>query len=266
MDENLYIHVPFEILLDKFDLIQQAEVNVEILFSGDTLDTLQDRDLDRVKNWLRKNNLLCTMHAPFVDMSPGGIDSKVRQVTLERYLCVIQIARELQPQCVVFHPGYDKIFYGNQKDRWLANSIQTWEVMLSHSGNLTLCVENVFEEHPTLLLSLLQALDSPQVGHCFDTGHFNLFAQCTLDEWFEKLGPYIREVHLHDNHGVVDDHLAIGEGEIDFEGVFDFLSKQRIMPELVLEAHTEEQALLAIKRMKHRQALQSANTVISCSH
>ena len=265
MDANLYIHIPFELLLDKFDLIAQAKINVEILFSGDILDTLRDRDLDRVKKWMKQNHILCTIHAPFVDMSPGGLDAKVRRVTLERYLNVIQIARELRSRCIVFHPGYNEIFYGNQKERWLANSLQTWEAMLAHSEDLTLCVENVFESHPENLLSLLRALDSSQVGHCFDTGHFNLFGKCSVEDWFDELGPYIREVHLHDNHGKNDDHLAVGEGMIDFERIFALLDKEPIVPELVLEAHSQEQALLAIKRMTHRLDSQPAEAaIISC--
>jgi sugar phosphate isomerase/epimerase len=259
MDDNLYIHIPFELLLEKFDVVEQVAINVEILFSGDTLDSVQDRDLDRVKNWLNKNKLLCTIHAPFRDMSPGSVDTKVRQITLERYLHVIQIAKDLQPRCMVIHPGFDDMHDDeSEKTRWLANSLNTWETMLAHAGNFTFCVENVFQTNPETILTLLRALDTPQVGHCFDTGHFNLFARCTLDEWFDKLGAYIREVHLHDNHGERDDHLAVGEGQIDFDHIFTLLTKHHIKPELVLEAHTEQQALLAINRMKQRQTLQSA--------
>lgn len=258
MDDNLYIHIPFELLLEKFDLVEQVAINVEILFSGDTLDSLQDRDLDRVKNWLNKNNLLCTIHAPFRDMSPGGADSRVRQITLERYLHVIQIAKELQPRCMVIHPGFDDMHDDESgKKQWLANSLNTWEVMLAHAGNLNFSIENVFQTNPETILTLLQALDSPQVGHCFDTGHFHLFARCSIEEWFDKLGTYIREVHLHDNYGERDDHLAVGEGQIDFDRVFTLLTKHHIKPELVLEAHTEQQALLSVKRMKQRLASQS---------
>lgn len=262
MDENLYIHVPFDLLLEKFDLIEQAKVNVEILFTGDVLDTLDDSGLGRVKDWLRKNGLVCTFHAPFRDMSPGGADARVRQVTLERYLRVIEIAHQLQPRCIVFHPGFDDIHDDeNQRERWLKNSVQTWEAILKASGELTMCVENVFQASPSNLLALIQAIDSPRVGHCFDTGHFNLFADCTQDEWFDKLGPYIKEVHLHDNHGEKDDHLAIGDGEIDFDNIFAHIAKLPIQPELVLEAHSEEQAVLSISRMKHRLASQPAHAL-----
>ncbi len=255
MDENLYIHAPFEILLEKFDLIEQAKVNVEILFGANVLDTLDDSDLGRVKDWLNKNGLLCTFHAPFWDMSPGAADARIRQVTLERYLHIIQIAHELQPRCVVFHPGFDDIHTDkNQRERWLKNSVQTWGAVLKTSGDLTLCVENVYQPEPSNLLALIQAIDSPRLGHCFDTGHFNLFSQCSLDEWFDKMGPYVREVHLHDNHGKKDDHLAIGEGIIDFDSLFNLLARRQIHPEFVLEAHSQEQAVLSISRMKQRLA------------
>jgi Sugar phosphate isomerases/epimerases len=49
------------------------------------------------------------------------------------------------------------------------------------------------------------------LGFCLDVGHANLNG--VLDE-FLKAGP--DHMHLHDNHGLEDEHAACGSGNIDF--------------------------------------------------
>ncbi len=46
------------------------------------------------------------------------------------------------------------------------------------------------------------------------------------------LVPHLRVVHLHDNRGTCDDHLALGEGEVDVEGAWAIL---RDVPQAVIE-------------------------------
>ena len=83
--------------------------------------------------------------------------------------------------------------------------------------------ENIFEEAPETLRMLVKEINSPNLGVCFDTGHFNLFSKVPLEKWFEEIGDNIIEVHLHDNTGSNDDHLGIGDGNIDFDLFFSLL-------------------------------------------
>jgi sugar phosphate isomerase/epimerase len=54
------------------------------------------------------------------------------------------------------------------------------------------------------------------------------------------LGPFLEQVHLHDNSGEQDDHLALGKGRIDFRGLFQQLKAVRDTPPTVtLEPHSE---------------------------
>ncbi len=47
-----------------------------------------------------------------------------------------------------------------------------------------------------------------------------------MKNWFDVLGRYIKEVHLHDNFKKFDDHFPIGDGEIDFDLFFQLIKKQ----------------------------------------
>jgi sugar phosphate isomerase/epimerase len=100
-------------------------------------------------------------------------------------------------------------------------------------------VENVFDEDPEALCRLIERIDHPDFGFCFDTGHFNLFTRVTMEHWFERLGKYLLEVHLHDNNGSADSHWALGKGSIDFKKFFGLLRGHNARPVYTIEAHDQ---------------------------
>ena len=81
----------------------------------------------------------------------------------------------------------------------------------------TLCLENVRSNEN--LFTLLK-LNLPNLKACFDLGHAHAYGD--EKEVFEKLKNKIACTHLHDNFGK-DDHLILGEGEIDFKSIINEL-------------------------------------------
>ena len=77
-------------------------------------------------------------------------------------------------------------------------------------------LENIYEESPATLTALVDRLDSPWLGHCFDIGHWRLFGSTPQAEWLAAIAPRLLHLHLHDNRGLSDDHLPVGEGIIDY--------------------------------------------------
>ncbi len=104
-----------------------------------------------------------------------------------------------------------------------------------------LMLENVYEEHPSEMQVLFERLRPQRVGLCLDCGHLTAFGRAPLSAWLETLGGFIGHLHLHDNQGRKDDHLALGKGRIDFAQLFAFLGSQRATPPvLTLEIHQAE--------------------------
>jgi sugar phosphate isomerase/epimerase len=66
----------------------------------------------------------------------------------------------------------------------------------------------------------------------------------------EVLGNDLSEVHLHDNHKEMDEHLPIGEGSFDFGGFFNSLSKSKLNPIYTLEPHEEAHLWRSLKAIK----------------
>ncbi len=244
-----HVHVPYNRVGDYLDFIKKNRINLEIYFSSQSLDTLNDSDIVTLKEKLDYNPSL-SIHAPFMDLSPGAVDERVRVVTVERFLHVFEIAEILKPKAMVFHSGYEKWKYALRVDPWLEGSLITWPPLLKRAVDigLKIAIENIFEDDPTNLRLLMEEMGSENFGICFDTGHFNLFSKIPLEEWLRQLMPYIIELHLHDNDKTFDSHLAIGEGTFDFNTLFSTLKDKNLI--YTIEAHTPEDTIRSIERLQ----------------
>lgn len=244
-----HVHVPYNRVGDYLDFIKKNQINLEIYFSSQSLDTLNDSDIVALKEKLDYNPSL-SIHAPFMDLSPGAVDERVRAVTVERFLHIFEIAEILKPKVLVFHSGYEKWKYALRVDIWLEGSLITWKPLLNRAvgTGLRIAIENIFEDDPTNLRLLMEEMGSENFGICFDTGHFNLFSKIPLEEWLRQLKPYIIELHLHDNDKTFDDHLAIGEGTFDFDTLFSTLKDRNLI--YTIEAHTPEDTMKSIERLQ----------------
>jgi sugar phosphate isomerase/epimerase len=182
----------------------------------------------------------------------------VKDVTIKRFKATLRIAHLLDAAMVVFHSGYEKWKYDHRIDIWLKGSIETWQEILTvaESYNLRLAIENIFEDSPENLRQLMEALDSDYIGLCFDTGHFNLFSKVPLTEWLDTLGRYIYELHIHDNDGSRDQHLAPGKGTFDFDTMFEYferISKRGLV--ITVEAHSVDDAIDALRYFSSKRYL-----------
>ena len=93
-------------------------------------------------------------------------------------------------------------------------------------------------------LSLFSALQSSHLGLLLDTGHLNVSAR-TLGfdrmSFVDKVMPYVKAMHIHDNNGIADTHQPIEPSSC----VFDILRRPEFaaLP-LVIEAKFDNMANL----------------------
>src|SRR4030042_4032120 len=233
----IHINVPYSMLIDRVDFAIKNRINPEIYFSGSDLDTLKEKEAKQLAETLQQNKLEVTIHGPFMDLSPGGVDRRVKEVTLDRFSKTMEVARLLKPKTIVFHAGYEKVKFDGDVKLWLESSLVTWRplVEVAEKMDLVFAIENVYEENPGSLKVLLDEFHSPHFRFCFDTGHYNVFSKASLLCWVETLGSYLSEVHLHDNHTQSDEHLPMGEGSFDFDQFFNLLSQFQLNPIYTIE-------------------------------
>ena len=74
------------------------------------------------------------------------------------------------------------------------------------------------------LLRLMDAVDNDNFGAVVDTGHQHAQKEI-LPLSIEKLGNRVYYLHASDNDGQTNQHLALGRGTVDWDGVFLALKK-----------------------------------------
>jgi sugar phosphate isomerase/epimerase len=249
--EPIHIQIPYSMLKDYLEMLRNRRYDLEIYLSGAVLDQIEKQDLEKLIERLDWNPKL-TLHAPFMDLNPGAMDPMVRSVTQVRFRQFLAVAAILKPRIAVFHGAYDRWRYSGRKDIWLENSIDTWQKVMDTATKIGLrvAVENVFDEDPEALQMLIEKIDSPDLGFCFDIGHFNLFSTVTMEQWFESLGRRLVEVHLHDNDGKADSHRALGQGNIDFDKFFGLLKTHAPAPVFTVEVHDTDGVEPSLERVK----------------
>jgi len=239
---SVQVHVPFHRLRNEFlPLVVREGINPEIGFNHFTLDHFEKDDFVKVANHLLEAELTVSFHAPFMDLRPGAIDPEIRKVTAGRLQRVFDLVPYFRPISVVCHASFDKRYYVSNEQEWLSNSIETWGHFLQQAVDMgtMIAIENVYETDCHYLRLLLNALVSPHICFCFDTGHFNVYSTASLEEWVNGLAPRIGQVHIHDNNGLADEHLPTGEGNFPFKAFFEMIHQKKLNPIITLEPHSE---------------------------
>ncbi len=169
-----------------------------------------------------------SVHAPFNDINIASLNESVREMSVIELIKIMNIASELGIDTVTIHPGLYSIVVSGFEERSIANakrSLRTLGRMAEDCG-VHLCVENMpgfkfFLGHTAE--ELAELVDGTSLSVCFDIGHANTTGQ--LDAIPGTLDGRIRNVHIHDNEGQKDQHLTIGDGNIDMGACIRNLSK-----------------------------------------
>jgi sugar phosphate isomerase/epimerase len=226
-------------------------LNPEIGMDWQSLDQFGTEDYIGVVRPLQEAGLKINIHGPFIDLAPGAIDPLIREVTKRRISQVLNLLPIFQPSSVVFHGGFDQRRYREIEEQWVEGALDTWSqcIDLVEGEGIPIMIENVYEKSPEFIARIFEAIDSPYFRFCFDTGHFNLWSETSLETWLQRLGDRIGEIHLHDNHGIVDEHLAIGSGSFDFKALFEWIRHEGLQPLITLEPHNEEDVEASIENL-----------------
>lgn len=242
--DQIFVNVPFAMLHETYlAKFLREHINPEIGLDAVCLDCYRRSDFVAIANQLRAHGLSSTLHAPFIDLSPGSPDPAICQITRVRFEQVLRLLPIFKPRTVVCHAGYDRRRYYSFKQEWIERSAQVWSWLGSRVNDegSRLVLENVYEDGPEDLRLLFNQLEGPGVGFCLDTGHQHAFSTTDLEQWVTVLARYLAQVHLHDNSGDWDDHAALGTGTINFSLLFQRLKEIRnTHPVITLEPHREE--------------------------
>jgi sugar phosphate isomerase/epimerase len=166
---------------------------------------------------------------------------RVRRVeAMDELKRVIDVADDLPYTRLILHMGGPRETADPRK-RDAAFSTLEHLILHAHHAGVTICVENTVSEmgDPNYLRAFVDETRLTGLRFNFDIGHANLsdFAEGErLEKSFSPLRDFVSSVHLHDNHGVKDEHIPPYDGTIDWPAAIKILQSapQTSLP-LVLE-------------------------------
>jgi len=244
---------PWPVNQSFLDLLFSLDLAPEFAIIGPHLDCLDRTEVARVREILVQKQLRPTVHAPFFDLNVGALDPVVRGITYQRLSQALEFAGGINAKLMVVHPGFDCWRYPGLDTRWTQLAVEFFPALLEQAEqyDCRLALENIYEASPNTLVDVVNKVDSPWLGHCFDVGHWQLFnVEYGMADWLQTIQPKLFHMHLHDNLGCDDDHLPIGEGAINFTPLIDLLSSLPTAPSITLEAHKPEHLQRSLKNLR----------------
>lgn len=164
------------------------------------------------------------MHGAYNDTYYTSVDPLICEVARKRFLQSMEIAQAHGIGGVVFHSAYRKFLNGGSAasiEKYVKTAVEFWREIPIPQG-LTVYIENVEDEDPEVFKQLFTGIDRPEIRCCLDIGHaFFNGRSVSLNRWIDVLKDYIGHVHIHDNNGVFDEHLPLGQGGMNLTGAIN---------------------------------------------
>lgn len=219
---------------------------VEIFAARQHFDYTSREQIVELADWFRSNPLeVWSMHAPLYfdrDMGRGGgpgvnvlHPEKSRRINaMDEIKRALESAEHIPFRNLVVH-------LGEREDGWSQRTVEFAISALEHLGpfarplGVHLLVENLLSEPttPERLMSILQMGHLENVGVCLDMGHAHMTVG--VESAIATFGDRIASVHMHDNHGVKDEHLWPGDGSINWPPAIAALKALTAPPAAVME-------------------------------
>ncbi len=244
-----FVNAPWLELRDKYlDFFIKERLQPEISLEGPHLYDEDPEAFRQVAERLQAHDLPCTLHAPFFDLAPGALDPVILAATRDKLQRAFALIPLFKPLSIVCHLQFEENKQGYNYAKWRSAALTTWrelaEIAAAHKTQLML--ENTYEKSPAAHQDILGSLNHPQARFCLDVGHLMAFAHSPWQDWLPRLSPWLGQLHLHDNHGEGDTHLAPGLGGFDFHGLFGFLHTNQLHPLITLEPHSKDDLWAAL--------------------
>lgn len=219
---------------------------VEIFAARQHFDYTSRDHVMELAGWFRSNTVEpFSMHAPlFPDREMGRAGApavnllhpeKARRIdAMDEIKRALESAEHIPLRHLVVH-------LGERTDTWSPRSVEYALTALEHLGafarplGVKVLVENLISESttPEHLVTILDLGHLDSVGICLDLGHAH--ATVGIEEAVSVLSKRIVSLHVHDNHGMRDEHLWPGDGTIDWAKTSELLQSLPSIPAAVLE-------------------------------
>jgi len=197
-------------------------------------DAYDDAEVESIRETCTEHDVslgLHTLSAVNVAETSAHVDDAV-----DEYLrAYVDVADAVHADRIIVHGGYH--FTDDYEDRVAASKARLRRTIEYAEGtHAELLLENhnfepdasEMEYVPVTLdevTEYFEVLEADNPGWAFNPPHARQFPE-DIDGYFDALGPDLcGEVRLNDNHGDIEEHLAPGEGNLDFDAMFQLIEE-----------------------------------------
>ena len=181
----------------------------------------------KIEEVIAGTHLGITVHAPYGDLNLATLNDPIWRESI-RQICTCIVHASALTDRVVIHPGYlspvgklmPQKVWALQKEalRQIGKCAQEHSVLA--------CLENMIGVKeflcrlPEELMGMTEGIEG--IGMTFDFGHANTMGKVND---FLRYADKADHIHIHDNNGMSDEHLALGDGTISWPKVGKTLAK-----------------------------------------
>lgn len=217
-------------------------------------NVLDDKEkLQQIVNAYKYHELpqYTTIHGAFFDVIPFSPDEKIREISLLRIEQSIEAAMMIGAKAVVFHTNYNPFLNTDAYvSSFVQKNIEIWGRILEKYTEISVYIENMFDTSPDIMEKISEGLCKyPNYGVCLDYAHASI-SGVAPEIWAERLGKYVKHIHVNDNDLISDLHLAWGSGKIDRNMFYECYNKYMSDATILIETTSIENQLLSIEVMK----------------
>ena len=193
----------------------------------------------------------CTLHGAFFDVIPFSMDRRIQEIANLRIGQSLETARKIRAKGVVFHTNYNPFLNSDTYiQSWIDTNETYWSRVLEENSDVQIYLENMFDTSPDIMKELSERLCKySNYGVCLDWAHAAL-SNVAPELWAEALGKYVKHVHINDNDGISDLHLAWGEGTIQRDKFYECYEKYLKGVTVLVETSSLENKLRSLEKLK----------------
>lgn len=228
---------------------------------------LKEERLKELKETIESFDLKARVHGRFWDLNPVSQYPEMREIAKNRAIESIKACNLVGGDVITVHPGR---CWFRMNQEMLEQDTRRYQEYVQEVEEVARDLEVILAieswAHPA---DLPQGIDEykqiaesfKNVGITLDIGHAFITASRTqsdnpereITRLIKELKEGLVNVHLHDNHGLVDKHLPPGRGKINFTPILGALEKHYDGPtilELWDPSQPEKAAIESVKRVR----------------
>jgi sugar phosphate isomerase/epimerase len=197
----------------------------------------------RIEEIIASTGLGVTVHAPYGDLNLATLNDPIWRESIQQICTCIEHASALTDR-VTIHPGYlspvGKLMPQKVWDLQKEALRQIGRCAQEHA--VLACLENMIGmkeflcRFPDELIGMTEGIEG--IGMTFDLGHANTMG---IVNNFLRQVEKAHHLHIHDNNGMSDEHLPLGEGTIPWNTVGKTVAS-RYKGIVVIEGRSIEEA------------------------